>query len=486
MGEQPNILLIMTDQQRFDSLGCYGGEFVNTPELDRLAREGIVFDNGYVNATICTPSRACLMTGKALPGHGVYKLHDNLPEDQVLFPKRLKEKGYKTALFGKLHVSGRVTEADRRHPNDGFDIYEACNDPTLHLDSPLNAYARWVEEHHPQFWERLKRENKRLKHFPKKAHNTYWAAERTIDFLQTHDGEQPFFAMMSVFDPHDPYDDYPPEAMETIHAERLDSAESAGPQLDGEPEGLLRERQKFLKRYGSAKLEEDLRGYYASIGFLDEQAGRVLRKLEERGLMDNTLVIFTSDHGDMMGDKQLYTKGAYFYEACAKIPLLMRLPGELPEGERSSQLVQLHDLAGTILSAAGFTRKELAGVMPDTQNLLEIVRGNSVGRGYAVTQYRNSGYSHEGKYWSPSLNATMLRDSRYKLNMYHDQPGGEMKQEGELYDMLRDPREERNLWNDPQFADVKLRLTLRYVDWTVRQENLYLSGRGGEAVTSQA
>ena len=101
---QPNILLLMTDQQRYDSLGCYGAHWVQTPNLDRLAEEGVLFENCYVNNTICTPSRASLLTGKHLPGHGVYKLHDILPKDEILFTKRLQQAGYRTALFGKLHV----------------------------------------------------------------------------------------------------------------------------------------------------------------------------------------------------------------------------------------------------------------------------------------------------------------------------------------------------------------------------------------------
>ena len=121
MEERPNILLIMSDQQRWDTLGCYGCGAIPTPALDGLAAGGVLFERCYVNATICTPSRACMLTGKPLPGHGVYRLHDTLPDDQVLLPAHLQGLGYQTALVGKLHVSGRVVEAERRHPHDGFD-----------------------------------------------------------------------------------------------------------------------------------------------------------------------------------------------------------------------------------------------------------------------------------------------------------------------------------------------------------------------------
>jgi len=182
--KQPNILLLMTDQQRYDSLGCYGAEWLKTPNLDRLAAEGVVFDNCYATNPICTPSRASMFTGKHLPGHGVYKLHDILPENEVCFTKWLQERGYHTALFGKMHVSGRIYEEARRHPNDGFDVYEWCMEAMLALDSPLNGYAPWLKRRDPQFHERLKREGRNLLHHPRELHLTHWAAERTIEYIK--------------------------------------------------------------------------------------------------------------------------------------------------------------------------------------------------------------------------------------------------------------------------------------------------------------
>lgn len=201
----------MTGQQRWDSLGCTGCEAIATPNIDRLAAEGALFDQCYVNATICTPSRASLLTGKTVPNHGVYRLHDRLTDDQVLFPAHLQQQGYQTALIGKLHVPGRTIEAETRHPNDGFDEYEWCIDPAIHLDSPFNAYVQWLAERDPTFHQRLLEENRQLRHFPAEHHFTRWVAERTIHFLEKQDGAKPFFCQMSLFDPHDPYFDYPQE-----------------------------------------------------------------------------------------------------------------------------------------------------------------------------------------------------------------------------------------------------------------------------------
>jgi len=126
--DAPNILLIMTDQQRFDSLPCYGAQAIKTPNFARITQQGVVFDDCYVNATICTPSRASLLTGKSVMGHGVDRLYDILPQAEVLFPKRLQQAGYQTALVGKLHVSSLHFEANHRNKNDGFDLYEWCED----------------------------------------------------------------------------------------------------------------------------------------------------------------------------------------------------------------------------------------------------------------------------------------------------------------------------------------------------------------------
>jgi len=138
MNSKPNILLIMTDQQRYDSLGCYGFKGIATPNLDRLASEGVLFENCYVNNPICTPSRASIFTGKHLPGHGVYRLNDMLPKDEVVFTKRLQDVGYQTALIGKLHISAAMFELENRNENDGFDIYDWCHEPAIFLDGKCN------------------------------------------------------------------------------------------------------------------------------------------------------------------------------------------------------------------------------------------------------------------------------------------------------------------------------------------------------------
>ncbi|MBT3380281.1 MAG: sulfatase-like hydrolase/transferase [Lentisphaerae bacterium] len=485
----PNILLLMTDQQRYDSLGCYGAEFAHTPNLDRLAAEGALFERCYVNNPICTPSRASLFTGKHLHGHGVYRLYDNLPEDEVLFPERLQALGYTTALFGKLHVSSRGYEETRRHPHDGFDIYEWCMEGGLAMDSPYQAYAAWLKEHFPDFYARLEAEFRDVLHHPAECHMTHWAAERAIDFIDQWDGAKPFFCMASIFDPHNPYEDFPLEMAELVNEEGIPDPRVVEGEFAGKPPELLREHHHSymhdFSRYSLADLRRMRFGYHASIAFLDQEFGRVLDALERRGIADNTLVIFTSDHGDMLGDHQLLVKGAFFYDANVRVPLIMRWPERLREPRRVSTLAQIHDLAATILTAAGTEQNEIEEAMPAALDLLPAASGEGDGgRNQAICCYRNSGLSSEAgatPYFNPAINATMLRRGQYKLNLWHGEGGASGGPRGELYDMDLDPFEQNNLWDRDEYREVRLSLTERLLDWFARNE-CSLGSRGGEAL----
>jgi len=484
--ERPNFLLIMTDQQRYDSLGCYGFAGAHTPNIDRLAVEGIVFDHCYVTNPICTPSRSSILTGKHLPGHGVYRLHDVLPEDEVLVTKRLQQSGYTTALIGKLHVSGRVYEGKNRHPNDGFDVYEWCMDPRMYFDSPFNTYSRWLDEQDPAFAKLMRDKQRRPRHIPRKYHVTHWAAERTIDFIERWDGNKPFFCLMSNFDPHSPYDDHPLEMRDLVDASRIPDPVGIPGETNWKPYGLRRAHDAFFKKRASRDIsletiKEERLGYYASIALLDLEIGRVLESLEKKGVAENTLVIFVSDHGDMLGDHELFRKGAFFYDPCVRVPLIMRWPVRLPGGNRVESLVQPHDLAATISAAAGYTTDELARAMPESRDLVPVAAGRQPRcRDYAVCCWRNSAYGDGDIYFDPPLHATMFRDERYKLSVYHDLQGMGLHSEGLLYDMQDDPDELHDLWNDPNHQGVKIRLLQRMLDWITTQE-LRLGSRGGEA-----
>ena len=489
--ERPNILLLMTDQQRFDSLGCYGCRAVDTPNLDGLARAGALFEHCYSPNPICTPTRASLLTGKHIAGHGVYKLHDVLSKNEILLPERLGSAGYETSLVGKLHVSGLWEEAERRHPHDGFEHYQWCIDPGLNFDSSFNAYARWVQAKDPSFYERLTREGKSLRHFPPELHFSTWAAETTIEHITSRDTSRPFFIMMSLFDPHDPYYDHPLEAAKEVDPGEIPVPQAA-PDESSLPEGIRRERdksQRVLHRMPeyAGNLRKLREGYYASIGFLDAQIGRVLDCLDEQGLTDETLVVFVSDHGDMLFDRGLFSKGGYFYDPSVRVPLLMRWPGRIPAGSRVPDLVQHMDITATILAATGCTRDQLDAIYPDSMDLVRLIRYGQKyerTRKWAVCAFRNSGYGPGGTYFDPPIHATMFREGRYKLNAYQDVHGDGRSLEGELFDMENDPRESENLWRDPAHAEIKAAMLQRLLNWSIGNEVRLLGSRGGEKFRS--
>jgi arylsulfatase A-like enzyme len=481
---RPNILILMTDQQRFDTLGCYGARAIETPNLDGLAARGVLFERCYVNNPVCTPSRASMMTGKGLPGHGVYRLYDNLPESEVLFTRRLQQNGYRTALFGKLHVSSRLYEAARRHPNDGFDLYEWCMEPSLHLDSPWNAYRQWLEKKNPNHLADLRAKGRKLTHAPREVHMTHWAAERTIDFIQSAKEDEPFFCLMSIFDPHNPYDGYPVEMREGVKRDLLPQPVPAAGDMARKPYGVRQEHEHnylgAFRNFSRADLMEMRLGYYAAIALADQEFGRVLKALDAKRIVENTLVVFTSDHGDMLGDHGLLVKGAHFYDGGVRVPLLMRWPGRMREGMRIRRPVQLHDLAATVLAAAGCLPEETRKQMPESQDLSPASAGDAARlRDYAVCCYRNTGILDNQVYPNPEIHATMFLDERYKLNVYHAPPGADGEPEGQLFDMVQDPQEQRDLWNDKNAREVRLRMTERLLAWLASQERQFGS-RGGE------
>jgi len=484
MNKKPNILLIMTDQQRYDSLGCYGFKAGHTPNLDRLAEEGALFEHTYVNNPICTPSRASIHTGKHLPGHGVYKLHDIMPDNEVLFPERLQEKGYTTALFGKLHISGRLYEESKRHPHDGFEIYEWCMEPSISLDSPYNGYAKWLKERNFSFYQELKEKGRKLLHVPRELHMSHWAAERTIDFINNWDGKKPFFIEMSVFDPHNPYEDYPLEMLDLINQDEIPDPEFKEGEMENKPDEIRREHEHSylgaFKDYSIDEIKKMRVGYHSSIVLIDLEIGRVIDALDQKGITGNTLVIFVSDHGDMLGDHQLFVKGAFFYDPCTRVPLIIRWPEKIKEGRRIQQLAQPHDLAATILTAAGFSANELNKIMPESRDLLPLINKEIKDvHDYAICCYRNTGISDQGRYFDPEINATMVRDEKFKLSFYHHSKGIP----GELYNMENDPGEENNLWNDSKYCNIKVDLMQKLLNWFNNQER-DLGSRGGEALPS--
>ena len=196
------------------------------------------------------------------------------------------------------------------------------------------------------------------------------------------------------------------------------------------------------------ELQEVVRGYYAMVSLIDDEVGRILGALDGLGLAGDTLVVFTSDHGEMLGDHGLLLKGPMLYEGAVRVPLILRRPGHLPQGERRADLVEWIDLCSTFLATAD------APPLPGDQgmSLLPLARGepDAPTRGWAVCEYRDSGHPYD-----PPVHATMLRRDGHKLVVHHGPPASTRARTGELYDLDADPREERNLWDDPAATTLR-------------------------------
>jgi arylsulfatase len=460
----PNILLILTDQLRTDALGCYGGAYVPTPHLDALARQSTVFDRCYVDNPICTPSRASLWTGKSILAHGVRNLHDVLPEAERLFPSHLRALGYATALFGKLHVSGRLVDSNVVPPHSGFDVYENALSPYNH-DCRIHAYRDWLRARDPDFLRRLGAEGTNIGHIPDALHFSTWVAERSVDFIEHRDPARPFFCCASFVDPHDPYDDHPAEYLDRVNLGDLERVDRSP--IAGRAPTLRREEAEAalgsVDDYTDEEIVRMRRSYYASVGFLDTCIGRILTALDGAGLGDDTLILFTSDHGDMLGQCRLLGKGAHFREPCARVPLVLRKPGPPSPGRRSDALVQVHDLAATVLRAAGLPAAELHRLMPSALPLQD-----GVAHAFAFSAYRNSCINRRKLFWDPPIHCTMVRSPTHKLTLYHSDDIA-AAQEGELYDLEADPGETRNLWSLPDAADVRAALTAQAAAWVAAE-----------------
>lgn len=469
--DRPNILLICTDQQRFDAMGAYGNPEIATPNLDALAARGVLFENCYVQSPVCGPSRASLMTGRYVHSHGLWANGVALPESEHLFTKDLAGSGYDCGLVGKMHLAACFAGRTEPRRDDGFRMFRWAHDP--YARSSENSYHRWLRTKYPQLWEDAIDPDSptRFDSLPTEAHYSHWIGEETIGFLREgRESDKPFCFVANFFDPHHAFD-APKEYLDRYPPDQLSRPNTRDGELEGKPPILTDASHhsygghaRGYTEYSRAQLQQAKSAYYAMVTLIDDEVGRILSALDEQGLSDNTLVVFTSDHGEMLGDHQLMLKGPMMYDCAVRVPLVLSWPGVLPEGELRSELVQWIDLASTFLDAAGLPN------VPRGQgdSLLGLARGEDGAwtRDWAICEYRNSGHPYD-----PAVHTTMLRHDRWKLIAYHGRPATDRDRAGELYDLESDPRELTNLWADPGHAEVRARLTERLLDTMVVTED---------------
>ncbi|HEY6738356.1 MAG TPA: sulfatase-like hydrolase/transferase [Actinopolymorphaceae bacterium] len=467
---RPNILLICTDQQRFDAVRAYDNPEIHTPNLDRLAAEGVLFENCYVQNPVCGPSRASLMTGRYVHSHGLWANGVTLPSHERLFTTDLAEGGYDCGLAGKLHLTACHGGRTERQPQ-GMRVFRWAHDP--YRGSSENAYHRWLRAAHPDLYDAAIDPQSPITFdtMPTHAHYSRWIGDETIEFLRTgREKDKPFCFIANFFDPHHGFG-APREYLERYDPGQLSRPVTKAGELDEKPPIYTDASKKSygghakgFVEYTAEELQETKAAYYAMVTLVDDEVGRILDTLEEQGLADDTLVIFTSDHGEMLGDHQLMLKGPMMYECAIRVPLIMRWRGRFPAGTRLTELVQWIDLAPTILEAAGLP--PLARGQGDS--LLGLASGDPTSwtRDWALSEYRNSGHPYD-----PPVHTTMLRYGDHKLVVHHGSPASARERTGELYDLAADPQELTNLWNSPDHVDLRLALQEKLLDVLVETED---------------
>ena len=448
MKKQPNILWYCTDQQRFDTIGALGNSFVKTPVIDQLVHHGTALTHTYCQSPICTPSRASFMSG-LYPSrvHNTRNGNESFPNWPPVVSKLIANAGYDCGMIGKFHLqsSGKRTEP---RIDDGFRYWKFSHAPRDDWEEG-HDYADWVKERGGILNE-LRESEERV---PTELHQTTWASERSIEFIR-EERNLPWMLNVNIYDPHPPFippksyaDLFDPDEMPGPHFRDTDlEAQAKLAQCDFQDE--IRTPEEHNAKLAQAK-------YYAMIAQIDDQFGRILKTLDETGQRENTVIIFTSDHGESLGDHGLMYKGCRFYEGLVRVPLIFSWPGHIVENKQSDALVEMMDLSATLLELAG-------APIPDYfqgKSLLSILSGASDGsdhREFVRSEYFDALDPHftggNGTY------ATMHRTKSHKLCVYHG------KGVGELFDLEQDPWEHENLWHHPKHSEIKNQLLAESFD----------------------
>ena len=446
---RPNILLIMADQFRADHLGAAGADFVRTPNLDRIAREGVAFRRCFTNSPVCAPARIGLASGLQPVRLGATDNGAYLPISTPTYYQRLRDAGYRVGCVGKLDLA-KPDGFNGRHGDRpcafGWGFTHPCEcEGKMHAGAsptPRGPYTFWLAERgllgkfHQDYrrrqaggWNIGVCEDSVL---PAEAFEDAWIGQRAAEWLEGVPGEFPWHYFVSFVGPHDPFD--PP----TDHAEHFRQAEMP-PAIGAAGEDKPRWVRRRSREHDPAAVAVSRRQYCAAIEVIDEAVGKMLDALERRGQLGNTFVLFTSDHGEMLGDHGLYAKSV-MYEPALNVPLLAAGPGI--EGARTSEaVVELIDLNPTVCELAGLPPQENI----DARSLTPVLRGDAG--------------EHRSEAVSQLTSCRCIRTDRHKLIVsFNDTP--------ELYDLAADPAEQHNLADEqPDLAgELRGRLHRRLLE----------------------
>lgn len=493
---RPNILLITSDQHHYMAMG-YNNPRLKTPNLDRLAKEGAIFDRAYCPNPVCSPSRASIITGLYPSHHHCWTIGVKLPEDVPTVGEQFDENGYYTSLIGKAHFQplrsqpGSESIETSEHNREHLDFWKDFHGPFYgfkHVELARNHgdeyhvgahYALWMEEKGLKNWEQYFREwppnpNEERREYswnlPEEYHYTNWTAERSIAQIdKAVENNKPFFLWSSFHDPHPPYlvpepwaSMYDPEDMVIEHPHVPGEFDRMPPhfkltQMENPDFSEWQETEHGNHGFGNQiipekEMKKKIATYYGMISFMDDAIGRILNRLDEHGIAENTLVVFTTDHGHYLGQHGLTAKGPFHYEDMIRIPMAARFPGKIEAGQRIQALQSLVDLAPSFLNAAGI---EIPGMMQGV-NQMEVWSGKE--------KNKRDNLIVENRHQPTAIHVRTYVDDRYKMTVYR---GYEY---GELFDLQEDPEELRNLWDEPEAKDLKIKVLHKFVLGEIQRE----------------
>ena len=498
MTERPNFLFFITDQHRADWLGCAGHPVVKTPNIDAIAAEGAMFEDFHVASPVCMPNRAALMTGRMPSVNSVRFNGAPLPKTENTFVDVLAASGYDTALIGKSHLqpftpdpsmrlrpaTGPIEEAWRpdeadyfqEHPSRYQGDQRGFEDPyygfqhvdmvTGHGDKCGGHYRQWFRQQRAD-WKDLHDPANEIPHnytcpqayrtpVPEDLYPTTFIAERAIDWIGAR-GDDPFFAFVSFPDPHHPFnppgkywDMYSPDDFDIPLP--YDAHQNPTPTMQAMTEGFERGEGPLTPQTAFRASDQQVREAMAltagMITMIDDQVGRVIAALKAAGKYENTVIVFTSDHGDYLGDFNMLLKGTIQRPAVTRVPMIWSDPRGRT-ASRTAAMAQTIDLPASILDRAGI--RPYIGMQG--RSFLGAMSGGEH-RDEVFIEY-NDGMPRLG--FTEAARVRTLRDRNWRLTIYRDEPWGE------LYDLANDPDETRNLWDAPEAAEAKADMTLRLV-----------------------
>jgi arylsulfatase A-like enzyme len=447
---QPNILFITTDQQRVDSIGAYGNDWVDTPTLDHLATDGTRFDHAYTPSAICSPARGAILTGMRPHRNGLTRNVDegtSLADDYPCYPQRLRDVGYNVGHVGKMHVG----QSPSAFGMDG-EHYPGWYYPHDHPD-----YKSYLDEHgFPEMKsERLVKafpdegetyQSGAVDDRPVEASFTHFLTERALDQLDEYADDAPdtpFYLSVQYFGPHNPYY-LPEEHLHRYDPDDMTISESAIKETFNQKPWAHRV-QSEKSRLADLAIDDwrrQIAAYHGWVWFIDHEIGRLLDALEDAGIRENTVVVFTSDHGAFLTRHKMHDKGPAMYEDIYNVPFILNGIKGIDENEDA--FVSLLDLAPTFCELAGSDVPETY----DGRSLLTLSERTGDWRDHVRAEFHGHQFAYEQR---------MIRDDRYKLvlNAFDT---------NEFYDLHRDPNELHNQIGNPEYGATSNRLYNQLVD----------------------